>query len=125
MVQTITAMDKEMALRRLDVVNSDLRRLRRATQVLRSARARRGSLTMNLRNKQNLSNLVREGQRLDLRKKEFEALIRLETTNGDDISTQSTASTPLRKSFLESKKGKLVQVLSQTRRPFFSGRGFF
>ena len=121
MVQTITAMDKAIALKRLEIVRADLSSLSRATQALKSARGRRGTLTNVLRNKQNLASLIREKQILALKKKEFEELISREVINGD-TSIQTSASTPLRKSFLDGKKGKLIQVLAQSKRPFFNGR---
>lgn len=124
MVKNITAMDKQIALSRLKIIKEDLNTLGRATRLLRSARARRGSLTSVFRNKQNLISLDREKQRLDLKRKEFESLIKRKISNGNKIP-QSFASSPLEKSFLESKQGKIIQALAQSKRPFSSGRGFF
>lgn len=123
MVKNITAMDKELALRKLKIVKVDLNSLGRATKLLRSARARRGSLTSVLRNKLNLRSLNIEKQRLDLKRKEFEDLIKRQVINGNNIPPSFT-SPSLRKSFLEGKKGKIIQVLFQSKRPFSSGRGF-
>ena len=116
MVNTITALDKQLALNRLAVVKADLNRLGKAAQTLRSPRGLRGSLTNVLRNKQNLNNLIRTKRRLDLKRKEFEDLIKLQVVNGDTIQTSGNILT--RKSFLEGKQGKLIQVLAQSKRPF-------
>ncbi len=116
----ITRLEKEMAIKKLAIIKNDLNRIKRARNILTSTRARRGSLTTTLRNKENLRGLIFERQRLDRIKKETEALIRLEIINGTSI--QTFASTPLQKSFLETEKGKLIQVLSQSKRPFFGGR---
>ncbi len=121
--KNITRLEKELARKRLAIVKRDLDKIGRARRTLTSARARRVSRTNILINQLNLKSINLEKQRLNIKRKEFEDLLKLKVSNGEIIPTSPTTTIiPLRKSFLETNKAKIIKRLSQSKRPFFSGR---